>query len=192
MSFLDRRDLLTGATALFGASLVAPLAKAAEIRAADIKTAEMGFAPSHTAFTPEQRASVAAISERIVPTTDTPGAITAGVPAFIEMILADWYEATDRSDFMAGLGLVEGYARVQYGKPCASLTPEQLDVVLTLAMQGRIPALSRSFFEHCRQLVILGYYTSEIGCKQERVYVPVPGHYDGKYPYADVRRVFSS
>jgi hypothetical protein len=184
MAFLDRRDLLTGATALFGTSLVAPLAKAAEMAP--------GFAASHAAFTSEQRMLVAAISERIVPTTDTPGAIAADVPAFIEMMLADWYETTDRNDFMEGLGLVEGYARVQYGKPCASLTPEQLDVVLTLAMQGRIPALSRSFFEHCRQLVILGYYTSEIGCKQERVYVPVPGHYDGKYPYADVRRVFSS
>jgi hypothetical protein len=48
------------------------------------------------------------------------------------------------------------------------------------------------FFGHCRQLVILGYYTSEIGCKQERVYVPVPGHYDGQYPYAQVGRVFSA
>ena len=26
----------------------------------------------------------------------------------------------------------------------------------------------------------------------ERVYLPVPGRYDGKYPYAEVRRVFSS
>jgi gluconate 2-dehydrogenase gamma chain len=189
MAFLGRRDLLIGATALFGTSLVAPLAKAADISAAETAP---GFAASHAAFTPEQRILVAAISERIVPTTDTPGAIAAGVPAFIEMMLADWYETTDRNDFMEGLGLVEGYARMQYEKPCANLTPEQLDVVLTLAMQGRIPALSRSFFEHCRQLVILGYYTSEIGCKQERVYVPVPGHYDGKFPYADVRRVFSS
>ena len=73
-----------------------------------------------------------------------------------------------------------------------ALTPEQLDAVLTLAMEGRINDLPRTFFEHCRQLVVLGYYTSEIGCKQERVYLPVPGRYDGKYPYADVRRVFSS
>jgi gluconate 2-dehydrogenase gamma chain len=184
MSFVDRRDLLTGAAALFGASLVAPLARAAE--------AAPGFSASHTVFTPEQRALVAAISERIVPTTDTPGAIAAGVPAFIEMMLADWYEPTDRNDFMTGLGLVEGYARVRYEKPCASLSPEELDAVLTLAMQGKIPTLPAIFFEHCRQLVVLGYYTSEIGCKQERVYVPVPGRYDGKYPYADVRRVFSS
>jgi hypothetical protein len=41
-------------------------------------------------------------------------------------------------------------------------------------------------------MVILGYYSSEIGCKQERVYLPVPGRYDGAYPYAEVRRIFSS
>src|SRR5882757_9823753 len=184
MSFLDRRDLLTGATALFGASLVAPLAKAAEMAP--------GFAASHAAFTPEQRALVSAISERIVPTTDTPGAIAARVPAFIEMMLADWYAPTDWQEFMNGLGVFEGSARIQFGKPFAEIAPEEQDLVLTQAMTGKVQGLPISFFEHCRQLVVLGYYTSEIGCKQERVYVPVPGRYDGKYPYADVRRVFSS
>jgi hypothetical protein len=186
MSFLDRRGLLTGAAALLGAELAAPLAKA---MAAEVAP---GFTASHAAFTPDQRTLVAAISERIIPTTDTPGAIAAGVPAFIELMLADWYEPTDRNDFMTGFGLVEGYARVHYEAPFAVLAPEEQDAVLTLAMQGRIPALSGGFFEHCRQLVLLGYYSSEIGCKQERVYVPVPGRYDGKYPYADVRRIFSS
>jgi gluconate 2-dehydrogenase gamma chain len=184
MSFLDRRDLLAGAAALFGTSLVAPLARAAE--------SAPGFTASHVSFTPEQRALAAAISERIVPTTDTPGAVAAGVPAFMEMMLADWYEPTDRNDFMQGLGVIEGYARVHYEKAFAELKPEEQDAVLTLAMQNRIAALPANFFEHCRQLVVLGYYTSEIGCKQERVYVPVPGRYDGKYPYAEVRRVFSS
>jgi gluconate 2-dehydrogenase gamma chain len=186
MSFLDRRGLLTGASALLGVELVAPLAKALAAEAAP------GFLASHAAFTPEQRSQVEAISERIVPTTDTPGAIAAGVPAFMEMMLADWYEPTDRNDFMSGLGLLEGHARVYYEKPFAEIPPEQQDAVLTLAMEGKISTLPAIFFEHCRQLVVLGYYTSEIGCKQERVYVPVPGHYDGKYPYADVRRVFSS
>src|SRR5882757_3749464 len=130
MSFLDRRDLLTGATALFGASLVAPLAKAAEMAP--------GFAASHAAFTPEQRALVAAISERIIPTTDTPGAIAAGVPAFIEMMLADWYEPTDRNEFMTGLGVLEGYSRIQFAKPVAGISPEEQDLVLNLAMTGRI------------------------------------------------------
>ena len=186
MAFLDRRGLLAGTAALFGAELVAPLARAL--------AAEMpaGFSPSLAALTSDQRTLVAAISERIIPTTDTPGAIAAGVPAFIEMMLADWYEPTDRNEFMAGLGVLEGHSRVQFERPFAGIAMEEQDLVLTQAMMGKISGLSTSFFEHCRQLTIMGYYTSEIGCKQERVYVPVPGRYDGQYPYAQVRRVFSS
>jgi hypothetical protein len=186
MTVLDRRGLLASAGLMLGAEVVAPLARAL---ASDTVP---GFTPSQAQFTPDQRALISAISERIIPTTDTPGAIAAGVPAFMEMMLADWYAPGDRDDFMSGLGVFEGYARVQYEKAFATLTAELQDQMLTLAMQGRIQTLGGDFFQHCRQLVVLGYYTSEIGCKQERVYVPVPGRYDGKYPYAEVRRVFSS
>jgi len=186
MTFLNRRGLLTGAGALLGAELVAPLARALAAEAAP------GFTASHVALSVDQRILVAAISERIMPTTDTPGAIAAGVPEFIEMMLADWYEPTDHQEFMNGLGVFQGSSRIQFGKPFAEIAPEEQDLLLTQAMTGKISGLSGNFFEHCRQLVVMGYYTSEIGCKQERVYVPVPGRYDGKYPYAEVRRVFSS
>ena len=184
MSFLDRRGLLQGASAFLGVELVTPLARAL---AAD---AVAGFTASRIALSTAQRALISAMSERIVPTTDTPGAIAAGVPAFMEMMLVDWYEPTDWQEFMNGLGVFEGSARIQFAKPFAEIAPEEQDLVLTQAMTGKIQGLPFSFFEHCRQLVIMGYYSSEIGCKQERVYVPVPGHYDGKYPYAG--RVFSS
>jgi hypothetical protein len=181
MTVLDRRELLAGAAALLGAEIAAPLARAL---AAD---SVPGFTASQAQFTPDQRTLVAAISERIIPTTDTPGAIAAGVPAFIEMMLADWYAPQDRDNFLNGMGVLNGYSWTQHEKPFAALTPDLQDAILTGATH-----FAGDFFAHCRQLVVLGYYTSEIGCKQERVYVPVPGHYDGKYPYADVRRVFSS
>ena len=165
--------------------IVAPLARALAAETAP------GFSATQVQFTPDQRALVAAISERIIPTTDTPGAIAAGVPTFIEMMLADSYAPGDRDDFTKGLGLVEGYARIRQGKAFVTLSPDEQDEILSLAMQGGIPLLDAEFFVHCRQLVVLGYYTSEIGCKQERVYVPVPGRYDGRYPYADIRRVFA-
>jgi gluconate 2-dehydrogenase gamma chain len=183
MMLFDRRGLLATAALLLGGEVVAPLSRALATDAVP------GFTASQAQFTPDQLALVSAISERIIPTTDTPGAITAGVPAFIEMMLADWYAPQDRDNFLSGMGVIQGYAWVQHEKPFVALVPEQQDAILTLAMQGR---LGGDFFGHCRQLVILGYYTSEVGCKQERVYVPVPGHYDGKYPYAQVRRVFSS
>lgn len=184
----SRRELMLGVTALFGSTLVAPLARAATAAA----KGPDGFTASHAALTTEQRAMVAALSERIIPTTDTPGAVAAGVPGFIEMMLADWYEPTDRNEFMAGLGVMDGYARVRYSKPYAELAPDSQDAILTTAMENALPGLSGRFFEQCRQMVILGYYSSEIGCRQERVYLPVPGRYDGAYPYAEVRRVFSS
>ena len=186
MTILDRRGLLQGASALLGVELVAPLAKALAAEN------DQGFTQSRIALSADQRALVAAISERIIPTTDTPGAIAAGVPAFIEMMLTDWYEPTDWQEFMNGLGIFGGSSRVQFGKAFPDIAPEEQDLLLTQAMTGKIQSLPPSFFQHCRQLVILGYYTSEIGCKQERIYQPVPGRYDGKYPYAEVRRVFSS
>jgi hypothetical protein len=189
MSMPDRRDLLAGAGLFFGASLAPPLARAL---AAEATQNPAGFTASRAIFNDAQRAQVTAVSDRIIPVTDTPGAVAAGVPAFIEMMLADWYSAGDRMDFLAGLAALDGFATKGYGKTFAALAPQQQDSVMTTAMHEMMPGLAAGFFNHCRQMVMLGYYTSEIGCKQERAYLPVPGRYDGAYPYAQVGRVFSS
>jgi hypothetical protein len=187
MTMPDRRDLLAGAALFFGSSLAPPLAKA--LSQADNPA---GFTASHAVFNDGQRALVTAICDRIVPTTDTPGAVAAGVPAFIEMMLADWYSPGDRVDFLAGVAALDGFAMRGYGKAFAALAAQQQDSVLTTAMHGMMQGLASGFFDHCRQMVLLGYYSSEIGCRQERVYLPVPGRYDGAYLYSQVGRVFSS
>lgn len=186
----DRRDLLAGFTAFIGVSLAAPLERA--LAAGAVADTGTGFTASHAVFTADQRTLVAAISERIVPTTDTPGAIAAGVPAFIEMMLADWYGEGDRHDFFAGIKTFDDFARAQHARNFAALSVEHQDAALNCAMGGMMPGLAANFFEHCRQMVLLGYFTSEIGCRQERVYLPVPGRYDGHYPYAQVKRIFSA
>jgi gluconate 2-dehydrogenase gamma chain len=184
----DRRDMLMGVGAIFGAALAAPLQKALAAEAA--ATVAPGTVASRAVFTAAQRSDVAAIAERIIPTTDTPGAIAAGVPQFIEMMLADWYDAGDRDEFLSGLGVIDGFCTGQHVQSFATLAPAEQDAVLTCAMNGMMPGLSTSFFEHCRQMVVLGYYTSEIGCRQERIYLPIPGRYDGHYSYPG--KVFSS
>lgn len=188
---VSRRGLLSGATALFGAELCAPLSRAlAQEVHALAQEARPGFEASHACFSTDQRVLVAAISERFIPTTDTPGAIAAGVPAFIEMMLADWYETQDRNQFLDGIGRVDGHARVRFDKDFAAITSYEQDEILTAVMNNQVGQMPPGFFAQCRQLVVLGYYSSEIGCRQERIYVPVPGHYDGRYPY--VGKVFSS
>jgi gluconate 2-dehydrogenase gamma chain len=184
---IDRRDALAGIVAMFGASLFAPIARAAT---GDVTPISSG-APSAAVFTPPQRALMTALSERVIPTTDTPGAIAAGVPEFIEKLLADWALPADRVPILAGLDAIEARSQADYKVAGAQATPEQQDALLTLAMEDKLPG-GKEFFDKFRQLVITGYFTSDVGITQERKYLPVPGRYDGAYPYSEVNRVFSS
>src|SRR3989442_15315431 len=59
------------------------------------------------ALTPHQNETVATIAELILPKTDTPGARDAGVPAFIDVMLAEWVGDEERKMFTAGLAGVE-------------------------------------------------------------------------------------
>lgn len=184
---IDRRDALTGMVAMFGASLFAPIARAAANQMAPISDGR----PSAAIFNPQQRALMVALSERVMPTTDTPGAIEAGVPDFIEKLLADWALPEDRTPILAGLDAIEARSRADHGVPAAAATAEQQDAFLTLAMNDALPP-GAAFFVPFRQLVLTGYFTSEVGIMQEREYLPTPGRYDGAYPYAQVNKVFSS
>src|SRR5256885_15064146 len=60
------------------------------------------------ALDPHQNETVATIAELIIPKTDTPGAREAGVPAFIDVMLADWGDDDQRQMFMAGPAEVGG------------------------------------------------------------------------------------
>ncbi len=185
----SRRDALrslsfAGLAALFGPGLMPALARAADAGA------QPGFSAVNPPFSPAQAAFVAAYSERIVPKTDTPGAVEAGVPGFMAMMVGDWFNADERADFIAGITAVDAYSQATYRKPFAKLKPADQDAVITTLVNGGIPAAA-DFFAQSRQLIVAGYYTSQIGETVERIYLPVPGDYDGAYDYARVNRVFN-
>ncbi|KQN71747.1 transcriptional initiation protein Tat [Sphingomonas sp. Leaf67] len=188
---IDRRTALAGVAAMFGTALYAPLARAVGAQGpVSVPTISDG-PPSAAVFTAPQRALMTGLSERVIPTTDTPGAIAAGVPAYIEKLLADWSYPAERVPIVAGLDAIEKRSMADYKVTGAKATPAQQDALLTLAMKDQIPG-GKTFFEAFRQLVIAGYYTSEIGMTQEREYLPVPGEYNGAFPYSQVNKVYSA
>ncbi len=184
---LDRRDALAGMAAMFGTALFAPIARAA---AAQLPVISDG-PPSAPVFTAEQRALMTTLSERVMPTTDTPGAIAAGVPAFIEKLLADWAMPDERKPILTGLDAIEARSQADYQVAAAKATPEQQDALLTLALDGKLSGAA-DFFDKFRQLVVTGYFTSEVGMTLEREYLPVPGRYDGAFLFSQVNKVYSS
>ncbi|MEG8039378.1 gluconate 2-dehydrogenase subunit 3 family protein [Sphingomonas sp. LR60] len=187
VAMIGRRETLAAMVAAFGASAFAPLARAVAYKPDPV----INTGPPAPVFTAAQRALVAALSERVMPTTDTPGAITAGVPAYIEHMLGDWAIDDERATIFGGLAAIDARSMADYRVPAVKATAAQQDALLTLAMNDKLPGATE-FFPAFKQLVITGYFTSEVGITQEREYLPVPGEYDGAYPYAKVKRIFSA
>ncbi len=150
------------------------------------------------AFSPEQGYLIGQIAEAIIPTTDTPGAIAAGVPAFIEKMVADCYPKEIREKFYADLSKFAtstDYLALNAEKRVAALTQ--------LEAEGKIEAKSikrfdgstqlqpAPLFNLLKELTITGYFTSEVGCTQALRYELVPGRYDGDVPYKKGERAWT-
>src|SRR5207247_9429840 len=65
---------------------------------------------------PHQNATVTAISELIIPQTDTPGAKAVRVNEFIDLIHTEWYEVDEKTHFLPALGDVHLSNRAVFGK----------------------------------------------------------------------------
>ena len=183
---MDRREALGGIGVLFGGALILPLQRAIAAGA------DPGMGPRNVIFSDAQRGLVDALCERIIPATDSPGAREAGVTSYIEMIVDEYYAPDEREGILRDLQIVDAYARERYRASFANLAAEQQDAVVSLAEQHQLDGAGDTFFDTIKQLTVTGYYTSEIGMTVERVYVPIPGRYDGAYPYAEVGRLYSS
>jgi gluconate 2-dehydrogenase gamma chain len=142
---------------------------------------------TRTYLTAAQGPLVSASAERILPRTDTPGAIDAGVPAFIDRFYGEFMTPAERQLLVSALDEIEKAASTAHGASFAALTAAQQDAVLrsvATAQQGRDP----SSFGLLRSVTVLGYFTSEQVGKNVLHYDPVPGAYDGCLPIDQVGR----
>ncbi|MEY4904398.1 MAG: hypothetical protein RLZZ292_2213 [Bacteroidota bacterium] len=139
-------------------------------------------------FSPAQESLIAEIAEMIIPTTDTPGAKTAGVPAFIQTMIADCTNVVDREQFFAQLAAFDAETKKSKGKDfvsCDNATRTEL-----LKEQEKLG--NKSFFPRIKSLTVTGFFTSEIGATKVLRYEPVPGRYDGSAPYKKGDKAWAS
>jgi hypothetical protein len=155
---------------------------------------QLGSASALKTLDPHQNATVIAISEMIIPATDTPGAKGARVNEFIDLILTDWCTGDACQRFLQGLADTDARSRRMFGKEFVNCTPEQQTELLTAldeeltelreasgeerehaspAVQERETPVQRNFFYMMKRLTLIGYYTSEIGWTQELGRPPV-------------------
>lgn len=165
---MDRRTALRNIAVLVGASPLTAFA------IENFNPSKNGL--NKTFFAINEQNTIADIAEIIIPTTSTPGAKAAGVPAFIEMMIQECYRKSEQEIFKKGLQSVETKAKT-LGNSFAELSADAKNSILTeleaeaLKNQTRIP----TFWQLIKELTLIGYFTSEIGMTKAMIYEPIPG-----------------
>ncbi|WP_049785976.1 gluconate 2-dehydrogenase subunit 3 family protein [Sphingobium chlorophenolicum] len=166
---LNRRDAILGlATVAMCASLGIYGFRALSEEGEDSDDREKGL---HPPLTSGEVALIAAMAEGIIPPTETPGAIAAGVPAFISKIFSDWFKPEEQRDFRTGLRKCQDLAKTRHGLPferCSAAQQHDLLVALDEeAMNAPRPAGKIPAFVQFKALTVIGYYSSEAGQNEE-------------------------
>lgn len=181
---MKRREALKNVALLLGTAISATTMSALfESCNAPTKLAEQLH------FSAEDKKLLADFADIIMPPTkDAEGAKMAGLGEFIPMMITDCYPENERSAFYKGLEEFREKAKQDYKKDFTAMSLGEQNSYLgnireMLIGQNKTASESlKTFFILGRDLTLLGYFASEIGCTQARAYVQVPGRYDGSAP----------
>jgi hypothetical protein len=149
-------------------SLTALAARHAHSSAAQAATAAQDWTPK--VLDPQQNQTVITLTELIIPRTETPGAKAARVNRFIDGVLQQAKPA-ERDSFLRGLGWIDERSRAHFRTDFATATvAQQAELLAALSKNAGESAELRTgieFFQAIKSMTIDGYYTSEIGLRQE-------------------------
>jgi len=191
---MNRRDALARVALIMGGTVIgADYFLTACSSPAEKKTAAKTAAPTPEAkpiLDASQVSFLDEVGETILPTTQTPGAKAAHVGSFMAVMVRDCYTPADQKIFLGGLIQLDEACKKQHGKSFLACDPTQRTAFLTKldAEQQAFTANQRKddpshYFRMMKQLTLLGFFTSEVGATKALRYLPVPGRYDGNFPY---------
>ena len=163
---LDRRALLRNAILLVGGSI------------AGVPGELLGqTATPSRFFAPARFATLAEISEIMLPPTDTPGAKEAGVPEALDALMANWASATRKRQFRDLIAEIDGRAFIA-GRTTLSGLPKAQRIELVRAYDAEKMAAGNQVYGKFKELVLTLFYLSEAGATKELRYELIPGKFE--------------
>ncbi len=203
---LNRRNFLTRAGSAVSAVWISAHWPAIVAAAEHAHQAAKSASPAKFQFfSPEQAVEIDAITARIIPSDETPGAREAGVVYFIDRALTT-FASDDQKTYREGIPSLQARLREIFptAEKFSSVTPEQQDKILhsfndqTASGRGiyRASADASPFFETVRVHTIVGFLIDPesgrggnrdgvgwkvIGRDREHMFQPPFGYYDKDY-----------
>ncbi|WP_373553198.1 gluconate 2-dehydrogenase subunit 3 family protein [Haliscomenobacter sp.] len=175
---MQRREAVKIFTAVFGASLAVPETVFARLA----EPMDLGIKP--TLLSGKQRKTLAAVAQCIIPKTDTPGAIEAGVPRWFETLLQDCYKPDAQKVIMDGFTNLDLECKTKHGSTFAKLKmPQQIEILTAMEKAERDAKVRGGFIRATKDLVKSCYANSEVGASTTFEYQIAPGRWSGEELY---------
>ena len=200
---VTRREAVQHVAALLGG---AALVGGDRLFAASFEPAviEKAMAQGTAAFPAADIALLDEIAETILPETSTPGAKAAKVGVFMALMVTEVYDERTRQVFQQGLRRLDEACRQAHAVPFMQASAAQrlalveaLDREQHAVMEDRAPKRHvrapagapasdepAHYFRMMKELTLLGYFTSEIGCTRAMRYIESPGRFDPNAPHS--------
>lgn len=143
-------------------------------------------------FIDEEKELLAYLAETVIPETETPGAISAGVELFMLKVIKEFLPRRDVNRFLDGLEDVKELSQGAYGKSFQECNQAERELLLEefeasastnriyLKIQDRF--LGRPFMRSLKYMVCSGFAFSKLGATQAFNYIPIPGSYQPNIP----------
>jgi hypothetical protein len=181
---MNRREYIKHTTLFLGYAISATAV--ADLLLACNSEASLQWKPVF--FNQHQAATITEIAETICPKTNTPGAKELGIPQFIDKLVKELLTEKDQQFLIDGIKELDDICKNKYSKKFTECNTSNKEAVLIeldkssaplpLTMWGKpLEANPRpvTFFRKMKNLVLMGYFTSEKIGKEFLVYDPIPG-----------------
>ena len=185
---INRRDLIRAALFAGAASALGPAFSFAQAVSSELTPAARGEDGSKFLANPnwkaaflndQQNETLIALSDVIIPATDTPGAKDALVNRYIDLLLSVQPLEFQR-EFLDALDFIDSESQKQFGKDFRALALDDQIWLLTPWAYPRqrshwternengteAPEIAYQHFERLKALIAAAYYGSEIGLKE--------------------------
>jgi gluconate 2-dehydrogenase gamma chain len=202
MHMIGRRSLLQNVLLLAGVA-IAPGAAAASLF------------EGPESLQAETMALLTAVADTMIPATDTPGAVGAGVPAAFDKLVANWASPAQRTQLLAALAAIDTKAggfvalspakrfemlaahdRANPGTPLLAKLKDEQDkgsagspgYAKVKETQEKAAVLTPDYAK-LKELIVTLYYLSEVGSTVELRYEHSPGAWEPSLPVTAETRV---
>ena len=203
---LSRRQILERMTLVMGGAVSLTVLSACDGGVSVPTKEEVESGIPLKALNQAQLDLVGDMADTIIPDTDTLGAKSVNVHYLIDELADNWMKATEKTVFLGKLTALDERIKSENGKSFSDLDMTGRGAVLDQLGAEMLAAgeaanggditnsddgADKHIYLELRELILFGYYTSEVGASEELLYDPIPGDFKGCVPYSEIGKAWS-